>query len=208
MKKTCLAIVTLQLITCLACSVFGDDQAKIVTLEKRVNALEKELSDLKASIAPVLVEIQRKKQIDEQRTNARNRMRKDRENYSSEELQKIEELYQSANRNLGTPEAEKALKEVVDTYPKANRAGCALMYLGQSAKGKTREEIFTRAMKEFGDCYYGDGVRVGAYARYYLAYHYKEIGEAEKSAELFRELKEKFPGAINHKGKLLADLLK
>ena len=60
---------------------------------------------------------------------------------------------------------------------------------------------------DFGDCYYGSGVQVGAYARPYLAYYYKEIGKEKESKVLFDEIRKDYPDAVNHKGKLLIDML-
>ena len=97
--------------------------------------------------------------------------------------------------------------KLIKKYNKANRTGCALLYLGQMSKGEEREEYLKQAIADFSDCFYGNGVQVGAYARYYLAYHYKESGEEKKSTELFEEIGEMYPNAINHKGRLLADFL-
>ncbi|MBU4484986.1 HEAT repeat domain-containing protein, partial [bacterium] len=69
-------------------------------------------------------------------------------------------------------EAIKTLREVVDKYPKTNRAGCALMYLGQIYMGQNNYqkavEIFREAVEKHPSSRYGDGVIVGAYSRLYL----------------------------------------
>ena len=62
-----------------------------------------------------------------------------------------------------------------------------------------------KAIEGFSDCFYGNGVQVGAYARLYLAHHYKNKGDKEKADELFAEVKEKYPDAIDHRGNFLAD---
>ena len=134
-------------------------------------------------------------------------MRKDSEIYSRDELKEIENLYQVANKQWRTEEGKDSLKKLINKYDKANRTGCALLYLGQMSKGEEREEYLKQTIADFSDCYYGDGVQVGAYARYYLAYHYKESGNTKKAAELFDEIGELYPNAIDHKAKLLSALI-
>jgi hypothetical protein len=177
-------------------------------LEKRVAELEKEVTELKAALAPVMAKAKAEQIVSQQRTKAKQRMRKDSEHYSRDDLRKIETLYQVANKQWQTQEGKDSLEILIEKYDNANRTGCALLYLGQMKKGKDREEYLKRAIDDFGDCFYGDGVQVGAYARYYLAYHYKEEGQSSKAKDLYEELADKYPDAIDHKGKLLADLIK
>lgn len=122
-------------------------------------------------------------------------------------FREIEKLYQSANKDLAAPEAKEALKRVVDNYPKSNRAGCAVQYLGQMSEGEERERYFLLAIKEHGACCYGSGVQVGAYARYYLGHHYLRSGREKEAKTLFAEIRKEFPDAVNHQGRRLADSL-
>ncbi len=177
-------------------------------LEQRVEALEKEVTELKAALAPVMAEAKAKEIAEQQLMKAKERMRKDFEIYSQDELMEIESLYQVANKQWNSQEGKDSLKELVGKYDKANRTGCALLYLAQMSQGEQREEYLKQAIGNFSDCYYGDGVQVGAFARYYLAHHYKEAGENSKAEVLFAELKTQYPDAIDHKGKLLQDLIK
>lgn len=176
-------------------------------LEQRVAALEKEVAELKTTLAPVMEQAKAEQIVAEQRTKARKRMRKDADIYSGNELKEIENLYQVANKQWRTEKGKNSLKELITKYDKANRTGCALLYLGQMSTGEEREEYLNQAIEGFSDCYYGDGVQVGAYARYHLAYHYRKAGDETKAAELFEELEKLYPNAINHKGKLLASMI-
>jgi len=63
------------------------------------------------------------------------------------------------------------------------------------------------AVREFGDCYYGSGVQVGAYARFYLGRHYLSKGLTKEAEALFDEIRRDYPDAVNHQGQLLADAL-
>lgn len=177
-------------------------------LENRVAELEKEVAELKTALAPVLAEAKVEEIAVQQRTKAKERMRKDSEIYSRDELKEIESLYQVANKQWKSQEGKDSLKVLIEKYDKANRTGCALLYLGQMSKGKEREEYLKQAIDNFSDCFYGNGVQVGAYARYFLGYHYKESGEQDKADKLFAELEQQYPDAIDHKGNLLSDLIK
>lgn len=200
MKKT--SIILLASIISITCTAHDNP-----ALEKRIAELEKEVAELKTTLTPLIDKANTEQKVAEQRKLARVRMRKDSEHYSRDELREIESLYQVANKQWKTQEGKESLETLIGKYDRANRTGCALLYLGQMSKGEEREEYLKKAISDFSDCFYGDGVQVGAYARYYLAYHYMEEGQKDKAEELFKEVVEKYPNAINHKGKLLADLI-
>jgi len=205
MKKYGMIVVMMSL---LASPVMAQDSAKIKTLEDKVEALEKRIAAIEAATAPVVEKVNVEQKVNEQRLKARERMRQDSTVYSAGELKEIESLYQVANQKWKTQQGKDSLKLLIEKYDKANRTGCALLYLGQMSTGDERENYLLEAIDDFSDCYYGDGVQVGAYARYILAYHYKEVGEKEKEESMLKELKSEFPDAITHKGKLLSVLLK
>ena len=202
--KATLAVAALILATSFS---MGQDSKRLEALEKRVQALEKRVSDLAASTAPVVAEAEAKRRVNIQVAKARKRMRQDATVYSHDDLKKIEELYQVANHKWRTQEGKESLKQLIEKYDKANRTGCALLYLGQMSQGKDRETYLQRAIDGFSDCYYGDGVQVGPYARFYLAHYYKANGNPEKANVLFNEINAKYPNAIDHKGRPLADLI-
>lgn len=197
MQRTIIAILTAS-----ACIAHASPE-----LENRVAELEKEVAELKAALAPVMEKEKSEQIVAQQRNKARIRMRKDTKIYSKDELREIESLYQVANKQWRTQEGKDSLEKLISKYDRANRTGCALLYLGQMSNGEEREAYLKQAIADFGDCFYGDGVQVGAYARYYLAHHYKEAGDEIKSAELFEEIGEKYPNAIDHKGNLLSALI-
>lgn len=201
-------IVTIVLLVSLAAtSGLAHDKAKLAALEKRVQQLEERIAALASSTAPAVKKATAEQRVDQQRTRARERMRKDSSVYSRDQLREIESLYQVANQKWRTQEGKKSLEQLIEKFDKANRTGCALLYLGQMSRGKEREEYLQKAIEGFSDCYYGNGVQVGAYARYYLAHHYKEDGQAEKAEELLKEIRSEYPDAINHKGRFLADFI-
>jgi len=130
----------------------------------------------------------------------------------SDELKEIESLYQVANKNWKTDKekgtdrkkGKASLKELLSKYDKANRTGCALLYLGQMSNGEEREKYLKQAIEGFSDSYYGNGVQVGAYARYYLAYYYKETGDKKKAETICDEINKDYPNAVTHSGKPLS----
>lgn len=198
MKKVVIAL----LIAAAASACIAHDNT---ALEKRVAELEKEVAELKEALTPFAEKEKAEQRIAEQRSKAKQRMRKDAEHYSRDDLRKIETLYQVANKQWRTQEGKDSLEILIDKYDHANRTGCALLYLGQMSQGKDREEYLERAIDDFSDCFYGNGVQVGAYARYYLAFHYKEAGKTSKAKKLFEEITKKYPDAIDHKGRFLVD---
>ena len=194
-------------VSLVATTALANDEARLEALEKRVQQLEERVALLASSTAPVVAKAEAEQRVNQQRMRAGERMRKDSTVYSREQLREIEDLYQVANRNWQSQEAKASLKKLVQKFDKANRTGCALLYLGQMSGGEEKEDYLQKAIKDFSDCYYGDGVQVGAYARYHLAYYYKETGQEEKAEELFKEIRTKYPDAIDHKGRFLADLM-
>ncbi len=175
-----------------------NDQMKV--LEKRISALEELVLPLKKNL-----------EADARRTNFRRqfdeRMGQDVRVFSKEQLQEIESLYQVSNRNWNTPEARTNLVELVTRYASANRTGCALLYLGQWSQGEDRENYLKEAIERHSDCWYGDGVQVGAMARYWLAMYYRQLGRNEEAERLFQQIRTEYPDAINHQGALLVDLI-
>jgi hypothetical protein len=139
------------------------------------------------------------------RAKARERMELDRNLLSSDEFRELEGVYQSANRNLRSPDAKAKLKEVVRRFPQSNRAGCAILYLAQMSEGTEREEYLKSAIAKYGNSWYGDGVQVGALARAQLAASYANAGRRDEAQKLTEELRFQFPGAVDHSGARLAE---
>ncbi len=185
----------------LAVPAFAQDGDRVADLEKRVRDLEERISRIEKTVQP-------SDKAMAQQAKARQRMQKDSTVYSAEELREIESLYQVANKGWRSQEGKDSLKKLVEKYGYANRTGCAILYLGQMSEGKEREEYLKRAVDTFSDCYYGDGVQVGAYARFYLAIYYGENGQEDKARKLFKEIREKYPDAVDHKGRALSDSIK
>ncbi len=140
-----------------------------------------------------------------QQAAAQQRAIADKRVYSENQLREIESLYQVANKRGNTPEAMDSLKKLVEKYTKANRTGCAVLYLGQMSVGEKKETYLKQAIRDFGDCYYGDGVQVGAFARFCLANYYREQGKEESAIALFDEIRNNYPNAITHQGKSLKE---
>ena len=133
------------------------------------------------------------------------RMAQDRKNYTPKQLDEAEQLYQVGNQKWGTPEAIASLQTMIKKYPDLDRTGCAMLYLAQMFQGDDRAKYLQGCIDEYNDCFYGDGVQVGVYARFLLAQDYKGQGETEKAKALFDEIKSKYPDAIDHRGNLLVD---
>lgn len=185
-----------------------DKDAQIAELSERVAALEARLAELEEQAMPLIEQARSEMRREKAQAAARARMRQDRGKYSPEVLGEVEQLYQTANKDWRSPAAVAALEKLVSEYPDLNRTGCATMYLGQMTQGPERVDYLTRAMTDFSDCYYGDGVNVGAYATYYLACHHLQEGNREDAQKLIDKINTDYPDAIDHHGRALTDLLK
>ncbi|MDD5679508.1 MAG: hypothetical protein PHW60_16180 [Kiritimatiellae bacterium] len=189
--------------------LLGDEAqgARIQELTEKVQQLENRVKQLEKLVLPMESEMQARSRSANLRKRFEARVEQDRTTYTPEERREIEILYQIANKQWNSAEAKESLKKLIDKYAKANRTGCALLYLGQMATGEEKEQYLKRAIADFSDCWYGDGVQVGAYARFYLATFYQESGKKVETAALFDEIRKEYPDAINHKGNLLADMI-
>lgn len=176
------------------------------TLEARVAELEKRVEALEQQMQPVSHEARIEQARRDAKLAARQRMQQDLQTHTRQQLADAEQLYQKANKDLRSPDAAATLQQMIDKYPKCNRTGCAVMYLGQMSQGADRRKYLTLAAEQFADCRYGNGVQVGAYALWYLA-HDALREKPDEARAMFGKLIKEYPDAIDHKGNLLADML-
>ena len=140
------------------------------------------------------------------RAKVRARTQADLETYGRDGCRDVERAYRAYSKSK---EAENEhLKTLLEKFPKANRTGCAVMYAGQRSKGADAEKWFRLAMEKHGDCMYGDGAQVGAYARFYLAKMLDREGKKEEAKALRAEILSLYPDARTHRGRKMADFLK
>ncbi len=178
----------------------GKDNREVKQLKAQVAALEKRISEMENSLPPAERQRAYRKKFDQRREM-------DQQKYTPEQLAKAEELMATADRQFGSAACIETLKQMVEKFPNANRAGCALLYWAQSTTGPEAESYFTDCIQKYDDCYYGDGVRVGAYARFLLAENYQSKGEREKAEALYKEIKDNYSDAIDHNGQLLINII-
>jgi len=131
------------------------------------------------------------------------RMNRDKEKYSSEQIMEGERMYQFANKMKMAPVSKDTLLKLVEKYPDMNRTGCAILYLATMSYGVEKEKWLQDAIDKHNDCYFGDGAQVGALARFQLAYIYKDQGDMQKARALFRQIRSEYPEAVDHRGRLL-----
>lgn len=144
--------------------------------------------------------------IETLQARAQERMRRDREMFSIEEMRQIEALYQSANRDMKAPGSRDVLRQLIEKYPRSNRAGCAALYLAvMTPEAADREKHFLDVVKNHADAMYGDGVQVGAMARAELVFMYTRNGRIAEAQKLAEEVDRLYPGAVDHRGRRLAD---
>jgi hypothetical protein len=187
------------------CSTIHKPDPNVAQLTQRVGQLEKQVQEISLLLEPLKVQLA----IDSRRKALRERYAKrtaqDQERYTAEQLQEAEKLYQVANQKWGSPEASGNLQTMIQKYPDINRTGCAMLYLAQTSEGDERAKYLQDCIEKYNDCFYGDGVQVGAYARFLLAQEYRSKGEDKKAAALYNEIKAQYADAIDHGGKRLVD---
>jgi parallel beta-helix repeat protein len=145
--------------------------------------------------------------VEKNRQAARVRANKDRETYPVDQLREIETLYQVANaKGKRSPEARESLTQLLQKYDKANRTGCATLYLGQASEGEERLKYLTTAVEKFSDCYYFNGCQVGGYGRYVLLLTLWDRGEKDKALSLLNELKTTYKDTTGHRGERMGDV--
>ena len=139
--------------------------------------------------------------VERQRQIAQQQFAKERAIYGNAARKEIENLYQefSKTHDLAT------MRKLADKYPLANRTGCAILYAADYAPGAKREELLKMAIEKFDGCYYGDGARVGVLARVILASLYNGTNRTNEGRALWREVAEKYPDAIDHRGNKVVD---
>jgi TolA-binding protein len=186
-----------------------DDQIKALqeqnaTLTNRVDQLEKRLAALEQRGQSAASKDEARQALV---LKARQRMAADSAKHSRDDLRAAEELYQIANKDWRSDAAKNALTSMVSQYPDMNRTGCAVLYLGQMSEGNQREQYLKDAVEKFSDCWYGDGVQVGGFARLLLGDYYRQQKQPEKAKAMFDEIRKDYATAINHDGSLIVDTI-
>ncbi|MFH0953964.1 MAG: hypothetical protein V1873_06510 [Verrucomicrobiota bacterium] len=180
-------------------------EAAISQLRDQVQKLEARVADLEKAVQPVKGAMLAEARRAELRRKYEQRTTADLKIYTQQQLSTCEQLYQVSNREGDSPQVKANLEKVIAEYDKSNRAGCAALYLGQRTQGDEKVKYLTMAIEKHSDCMYGDGVQVGAYARFLLAAYYRDNGKKDAATKLFQEVRTQFPNAVNHRGGLLVD---
>ena len=212
MKRNVTAVTLLLSLACLSGWLHAQENpgkpTEFEQLKTKVQQLEQRVAELEKLINPVKGRFQAESRRKALSKKASERMRQDLGTYTRAQLREIETLYQLASRDWSSQKAKKNLEKLVKKFPAANRSGCAVLYLSQMAKkGELREKYLKAAITKYNNCWYGDGVQVGAYARLYLAAYYRQAGRRAESEKLFAELRENYADAIDHQGRLLTNII-
>ena len=174
-------------------------------LTQRVAQLENQVQEISRIVEPLKVQQTMESRQKAFRDKFMKRVAQDQAKYTPKQLGEAEDLYQVANRKWGSPEAAESLQTMIKTYPDINRTGCAVLYVAQMSQGNERAKYLQDCIVKYNDCFYGDGVQVGVYARFLLAQDYKSQGEVVKAKVFFDEIKSKYADAIDHRGNLLVN---
>ena len=190
------------------CSCANQKSNDVAQLNQRIDQLEKQVQEMSQVVEPLKaqqIRDNRRAALHEQFTK---KLAEDSRKYSPEQLSEAEQLYQVANQKWGSDEATESLQTMIKKYPDINRTGCAVLYVAQMSQGDDRGRYLQDCIQKYNDCYYGDGVQVGAFARFLLAQDYRSKGDQSSAARLSDEIRTRYAEAIDHSGNLLVDGLK
>jgi hypothetical protein len=177
---------------------------EVAQLKQRVAQLEKQVQE----ISQVLEPFQAEQRMRAYRPKFERRRAQDRDKYTEEQVREAESMYVAASEKWNSPEGAEGFEALIKKYPDVNRAGCAALDHAASSQAEGRAKYLRLCIEKYSDCFYGDGVQIGAFARFLLAEDCKRQGEDKKAAALRAEIKVKYADAIDHRGNLLLDSIK
>jgi outer membrane murein-binding lipoprotein Lpp len=180
----------------------------VAQLNQRVDQLEKQVQEMSQVLEPLKAQQTRDNRRAAFHEQFTKKLAEDGRKYTPEQLSEAEQLYQVANQKWGSPEATESLQTMINKYPDINRTGCAVLYVAQMSEGDDRGRYLQDCIRKYNDCFYGDGVQVGAFARFLLVQDYKSKGDEKNARQLSDEIKARYADAIDHSGNLLVDGLK
>jgi DNA repair exonuclease SbcCD ATPase subunit len=188
------------------CVVTGNQEVE--QLKVKNAALEERISEMEKILQPLQTQAEQQARQRAYRERFDRRRELDLKKYTREQLTEAENMYAAAESKWNSPEYSESVKQMVQKFPDANRAGCLLLEFAQNTTEPDSEKCFKDCIEKYNDCYYGDGVQVGAFARFWLADYYSKTNENEKAAALYKEIKDNYSDAIDHNGQLLITLIK
>jgi beta-lactamase regulating signal transducer with metallopeptidase domain len=184
-----------------------DSNQEVEQLKAKNAALEKKISELEKLLQPMQAQSEQQERQRAYRERFDRRIELDRKKYTDEQLTEEEKLYAAAEKKLGSPESIESVNQMLQKFPGANRTGCLLLQLAQTTPGPESEKYFKDCIEKYSDCYFGDGVQVGPFARFWLADYYGKTKEIEKAEALYKEIKDNYSDAIDHNGQFLITLI-
>jgi TolA-binding protein len=208
MRNSIIAVVLMSALAGATPAVAQTNVDEIAQLKQRVAQLEKQVQELSQLVEPLKMQQAADNRRKALRVKFEKRRAEDREKYSQEQLQEAENLMRVADQRFGSAEANEVLQTLLKNYPTSNRAGCAMLYVAQTSEGDNRQTSLRECIEKYDGCFYGDGVQVGAYARFLLAEDLMNKGEEKKAATLYNEIRTRYSDAVDHRGKLLVDSIK
>jgi len=183
---------------------------QIQALEAKVSELEHRLDQMQGPPRQLTPEQQKGlDRMQSYRGKYQQRFGLDVRTHTEAKVVEVENAYAATQANFGSPECIDAHKKFIKKYPGFNRTGCALSELAgmSSITSPEVEQYYKQCIQKYDDCYWGDGVQVGPFARFCLANYYKNAGQGDKAEALYKELKDNYADALDHNGQLLVDCI-
>jgi len=188
------------------CNVTSNQEVE--QLKAKNAALEKRISEMEKSMQPLITQAEQQARQRAYRERFERRRALDRKKYTEEQLTEAENMYAAAERQWKSPKYSESVNQMIQKFPDANRTGCLVLEFAQNTTGPESEKSFKDCIEKYNDCYYGDGVQVGPFARFWLADYYGKTKENEKAEALYKEIRDNYSDSIDHNGQLLISLIK
>ncbi len=186
----------------------GADTQEVEQLKAKVAVLEKRMSEMEGLLPQMKPQLEQQGRQRAYRERFDRRRELDGKKYTQEQLIQAETMYVAAQRKAASPECVEILKQMLEKFPEANRTGCGFLDLAVHTTGPESEKYLRDCIQKYNDCYYGDGVQVGAFARFWLANYYSETKENKKAEALYKEIKDSYADSIDHQGQFLIERIK
>jgi TolA-binding protein len=176
-------------------------------LRTRVEALEKEVGELREIVAPIQKRQDAMKRQQEMQRCSRERRDAEKKVFSEAELTELDTLFKAATQQWNKPEGEAALAALAEKFPKADRTGAAYLQVGQMRKDEQGEAFLRLAAEKYPDACNLAGVRIAPVARFMLGMRLWNGNRKDEARTIFEDLRKNFADAVGPRGNLLVDAI-
>jgi hypothetical protein len=131
------------------CVVTGNQEVE--QLKAKNAALEERISEMEKILQPLQTQAEQQERQRAYRERFDRRRELDLKKYTEEQLTEAENMYAAAESKWNSPEYSESVKQMVQKFPDANRAGCLLLEFAQNTTGPDSEKCFKDCIEKYND---------------------------------------------------------